>query len=84
MTKLREVRVMRLKPGDVIMLQVEHRHIDRETIVDLKARLEEEFPGHRCVVLSGCDLSIVRDEDSEPRRMDDGPIESGDCCSWPT
>lgn len=56
-----EVRILRLQPGDEIVLKVGERHMDEDALRRLKATAEERWPGYRVTVLhSTIDMEIVR------------------------
>lgn len=54
------VRVMRLQPGDVVVIEVNYP-VSAKDIDQFKARLERTFPGHKAIVLdNGARLTITR------------------------
>jgi len=59
-----DVEVLRLEPGDVVVLTVpDDRRIPPDRVADAKALLEEKFPGHEVLVVMGAKLSLVRTAD---------------------
>lgn len=57
---LKKIERTDLAFGDVLVLTVAHMMTDEE-IADLKRRLEEVFPGHRCLVLTeDATLKVMR------------------------
>ena len=59
--EIKEVEVLRLLPGDVIIFKSPRQLKDAEAIA-LKERLEEAFPENRTLILDGgCDLSVMRE-----------------------
>lgn len=50
------IKRMELKPGDILVLKCE-RHLSLFTRDKLRQQVEEQFPDHKCVVLSP-DLSL--------------------------
>jgi hypothetical protein len=57
------VEVVELHPGDVILLRMPGAL--SQAVADLlQARLEKDFPGHRCLVLAdGLTLQVLREQD---------------------
>jgi hypothetical protein len=54
------VRVMRLQPGDALVIEVDYP-VDEKTKHLFLRRLEHTFPGHKAIVLdNGARLSITR------------------------
>lgn len=54
------VRVMRLQPGDVIVVEVDYP-VSLEHQAEFKARLDRVFPGHKAIVLdNGARLTVAR------------------------
>lgn len=57
----RDIRVLRLQPGDVLIMRTPTRlsQIDQEGI---RQQVEKQFPGHKCLVLTdGLELDIARE-----------------------
>ena len=60
--ELPEVRILRLQPGDVLVLQCE-KFLDREEAHYITQQLAARFPGHEAIVLDGgVTLDIARRE----------------------
>lgn len=58
-----EVRRLHLQPGDVVVLRTLGVLPSRETLDEVIRRLQETFPGHKCVVLhSDFDIGVMRPE----------------------
>lgn len=47
-----EIRVLRLAPGDVLVLRHEQRLMDKE-IDEIRANTAAALDGHKCIVLDG-------------------------------
>jgi hypothetical protein len=63
--QLPEVRILRLEPGDVLVVNVPGRLTDDEC-QELGRRVKESFPDHRIAVLDGgATLDILRTERAE-------------------
>ncbi|HEX3781745.1 MAG TPA: hypothetical protein VHX38_18940 [Pseudonocardiaceae bacterium] len=58
-SELPEVRVLRLQPGDELVLAVDHALDDSEA-EDMNELLHALFPDHRTRVVSGGELTVVR------------------------
>lgn len=55
------VEVLRLEPGDVIIVTVhENVRIRPDDVTLVKQAIEAEFPGNKVVVVAGIDLSVVK------------------------
>lgn len=59
--ELEEVRVLRLQPGDVIVVRIE-RPVTQVAADTLREKLEEAFPGHKGVILDGASMEVIRPE----------------------
>lgn len=60
--ELPEVRILRLEPGDVLVLQCE-KFLDREEASYITEQVAAYFPGHEAIVLDGgVTLDIARKE----------------------
>jgi len=60
--ELLEVRVLRVQPNDVLVVRLAKR-ISEQGQANIRQLVEEQFPGHRCLVLdSGMELSVARPE----------------------
>lgn len=58
-----DVEVLRLQPGDKLVVHLETKHWRDGVIDDLRAGFEKHFPGHEVVFLSGdISLSVAREE----------------------
>lgn len=61
----REVRVLRIQPGDVMIVRV-HEDITDAEVAFLKEQMTKLFPGHKCMVfVEGMELSVAREKASE-------------------
>lgn len=58
-TLLKEMAVLRLEPGDVLVLTTEDRITDADADA-LYARMCETFPGHKVALLEGLQLAVAR------------------------
>lgn len=56
---LEHVRVMRVKPGDVVVLTADAA-LSPEAVEHATDLLKERFPDNECIVVSGAELSVVR------------------------
>lgn len=55
------VRILRLQPGDEIVVRVSDRGISSDDLRRIKSTAEGLWPGHRIVVLhNGIDIEVVR------------------------
>lgn len=66
---LREVRVLRLQPGDVVVLNFTDRVTGMERDETL-TRLAGMFPDHRCIVTERAELAVVRPDVAD--QIEDG------------
>jgi hypothetical protein len=63
--ELESVRVLRLQPGDVVVVRLADR-IDKHAAETIRNDLRPKFPDHEVLVLGpNADLEIVRDGGSE-------------------
>lgn len=60
---LQEVRVLRLRPGDILVLKAP-ADTTQQMFAELSQRMREEFPEHRTLVIVGVDLDVLRGEES--------------------
>jgi hypothetical protein len=58
--ELESVRILRLEPGDEIVLRVDARGIGPKSIERIKEMAEERWPGHRVTVMDRIDIEVVR------------------------
>ncbi len=65
--ELPEVRILRLQPGDILLLTVDRRISDME-YEEIQARMTGgPFSGHQCAILEGgMTLDILRKEEASP------------------
>lgn len=56
-----DVQILRLAPGDTLVLNVDHP-LDDQEFATLSAQLKEQFPGHRVAILENATLSVLRKE----------------------
>lgn len=56
-----DIEVLRLQPGDTIVVSVDDR-IDRDTLKRWRDVLEERFPNHPVVVTSGAQITVHRQD----------------------
>lgn len=56
-----DVEVLRLQPGDIIVVTLDGRH-GREAVSRIGEQVRERFPDHEVLVADGVRLSIQRDE----------------------
>lgn len=61
---VREVRLLRLLPGDIIVAKVDE-NIRPQEAERARERLMRAFPDHEVLVLAGADLEVVRPEHSD-------------------
>jgi hypothetical protein len=54
-----EVRILRLEPGDEIVLRTTRR-ITREQANDIRKFAEERWPDHKITVLGDMEMEVVR------------------------
>jgi hypothetical protein len=60
--ELEHLRVLRLEPGDVLVLTCPDP-LTFERAETLRARVKQEFPGHKVIVIdSGGSLGVVRSD----------------------
>lgn len=59
--EVERAEAVRVEPGDIIVLTVAERLSD-EVRERIRGQAEQVFPGHRCLVLSGLTLEVVRPE----------------------
>lgn len=59
MRDIESVRILRLKPGDEIVLKVSRTYGEKD-LLHLKSQAEKHWPGHRIIVLSDVDIEVVR------------------------
>ena len=57
-----DVRRLRLKPGDKILLRLHSEHLTLERAQRLREEVGSHFPGHEVVAASGCDFTILHEE----------------------
>lgn len=57
--ELEGVRILRLEPGDVLVLRAERR-VSVAEANQLRERMESVFPGHKSLVLDGVTLEVAR------------------------
>jgi regulator of RNase E activity RraA len=63
--ELPEVRILRLEPGDVLLITCPQR-VDDAMYGEITERMAVMFPGHRCALLDGgLGLDIMRAEGGE-------------------
>jgi hypothetical protein len=63
---LEEARILRLEPGDVIVLRTPLR-LSFEQIAELEEQVTDRFPSHKAIVLAGgMELTIARPEGTTP------------------
>lgn len=54
-----DIERLSLKPSDALIV-TSKLELTRENRAAIRAKVEQEFPGHKCLVLSdGLDLSVV-------------------------
>lgn len=59
-----EVRILRLQPGDEIILSIKDgRRVTPEILDELRKQAEERWPGYRVTTLGNVDMEVVRKED---------------------
>lgn len=58
---LESVKILRLKPGDIIVIETEKR-ITWEQAQTIRTHAESEFPGHKVLVLSEARVRVTREE----------------------
>lgn len=58
-----EVSVLRLQPGDVLVVKFDAQDATREYLSLLQDQMEALFPGHRVVVMRGCEVEVLRGAD---------------------
>jgi hypothetical protein len=64
-TRLPSVRALRLRPGDIVVLQTE-AILHKETIRDMADEAKKAFGGHKVLILhGGTTLRFVRKEKRE-------------------
>ena len=63
-----EVRILRLQPGDEIVLTIRDRRVTGEMLDELRAQAEERWPDYRVTVLGNVDMEVTRTSNtgSEP------------------
>lgn len=58
-----EVRILRLQPGDEIIVRVARQRAEPENLEQVRRLAEERWPNNRVTVLSGdVDIEIVRQD----------------------
>lgn len=62
--ELAEIKVLRLQPGDVIIARFDV-DVSEDSAIEVKQKLEEEFPGHEVLVCCGFELEVARKSDQE-------------------
>lgn len=56
--------VLNIKPGDVLVIHV-RRSLQPQREINLRKQVEEQFPGHKCLVLQdGMTLSVASPEEA--------------------
>lgn len=55
-----EVRILRLQPGDEIVLTIQDGHVSAETAAYLRQSAEARWPEHKVTVLYRVDMEVVR------------------------
>ena len=53
-----EVRRLRLKPGDHIVLR-SHKHLASDECLQIKAAAEQRWPGHPITVLNDMEIDVL-------------------------
>lgn len=56
---LSEIRVINLKPGDIIVGRFAEM-VTKDQVEAARERLTELFPGHQILLVSGVEIEIVR------------------------
>lgn len=57
--ELEEVRILRLEPGDVLVLEAKQR-VSQAEAEKLRERIESVFPGHKALIIDGATLVVAR------------------------
>jgi len=60
-----EVRILRLRRGDTVVLYLDNPLDDDAEYIALEARLKEKFPDNEAVIISGARLEVLRRDDDE-------------------
>lgn len=57
-----EVRILRLQPGDEIVVKVTDRGVSTDDLQRIKSAAEELWPDNRVIVLhDGIDIEVIRE-----------------------
>ncbi len=64
-----EIAKLELGPEDVLVVHVDDPLPEYEA-AHLRANVEEAFPGHRALVMAGCDLAVARESNHARREID--------------
>lgn len=56
------VQILRLRPGDVLVVDVGRVPVSRDAAEEIRKRAEDEFPGHKIVVTYGVKFRVTREE----------------------
>lgn len=58
-----EVRILRLQPGDEIILSIkDDRRVTSEMLDELRKQAEERWPGYRITTLGNVEMEVVQTE----------------------
>lgn len=67
---LEHVRILRLQPGDTVVLQLDYR-APTHVIHHAKDLLRATFPDNECLVLCEASLSVARAAEREPGTVEE-------------
>lgn len=63
-----EVRILRLEPGDEIVLTIRDQRVTMEMVDQLRRQGEERWPGYRVTVLGNVDIDVTRESNTDSER----------------